>query len=1069
MSEEQENKSDRLSKLVKIARLGWWEADYRKQEYICSDFLVDLYGLEGNILSFRDFCNLVREDYRDRMAQVVETVENREYYEHTYPIRSRYGEIWVRSAMGSKEYDKDGNLKIFGYTQCLPVSADENPEETVTGKMNNLFSNQNVISHLLLSLLFADKTEEALVKVLANVREQLQVERIYVVEFHPETGMQEYLSEALAPGVASLKGTLREIPLSATPWRTRRLLKENASVMLSTLDDLPPAAKDEKTFLRKQGVKSVLIVPMYARNKVNGYLAIDTLAAPKLWTHEEYQRLSAFANILSICLNLRDAERKVEEDRRYLGQLYKNMPVGYVRMKLLYDGEGHVNDYILLEANEKAVEIAGTPGASNIGRRASELGIDLKMEIPRIEEILHAGTSLKTTYRVPKNGKYCHAVVYSPRKDEIVSFFSDKTELFTVYETLEKKDKMLSSLFTHLPIGVELYDKDGKLIDINEKEFEIFGIDKDKMPYGIDLFSNPNVPDEIKEKIKNRENVDFRIKYEFSKLKGYFRSNKTGTIDLVSKITCILDGYGRPLNYLFINIDNTETTSAYTKIQEFENFFSVIAGFAKVGYFRWNPVKETGFAIEQWFKNMGEPEGTKLKDVVGLYRHLHPDDRDMMRELYCRVVKGELRNAGRDVRVKRDDGAWRWLRCSITAKEDEHDNTLVMTGVNFDITEMKEIEEKLIVARDKAETLDRLKSAFLANMSHEIRTPLNAIVGFSNLLIEADDLEEKRRYMTIVRENNNLLLQLISDILDLSKIEAGLFEISNDKLDVNLLCEEIVCSYRIKSTEKVKILFGEHLPECFISGDRRRLTQVITNFINNALKFTEQGTITLGYRIEENKKEIVFYVEDTGTGISHENLATIFERFVQLDDFTPGTGLGLSISKSIVKQMGGEIGVDSVEGEGSCFWFTVPYMEAPQQEEETGLLKKYPVAGNTGSAPLVLVAEDTDSNYLLMSTVLGRNYKLLRAHNGREAVEMYRKHRPDIILMDVRMPVLDGLEATKQIRAENAAIPIIAVTAFAFDQDRKRALAAGCNDYVSKPIDSPALRQTIEKWLCRKE
>ena len=267
---------------------------------------------------------------------------------------------------------------------------------------------------------------------------------------------------------------------------------------------------------------------------------------------------------------------------------------------------------------------------------------------------------------------------------------------------------------------------------------------------------------------------------------------------------------------------------------------------------------------------------------------------------------------------------WNWVSSNVvvTAYEPEN-NEIEIIGINYDITELKETEAELIQARDKAEMMDRLKSAFLANMSHEIRTPLNAIVGFSDLLVENEDIEERREYIKIVRENNDLLLQLISDILDLSKIEAGTFEFTNGDVDVNLLCEDIVCSMQMKMVkETVQLVLDPHLPVCRIISDRNRIHQVISNFVNNAIKFTSEGSIRVGYKLKG--EELEFYVQDTGIGIEKEQLPHIFERFVKLNSFVHGTGLGLSICQSIVEQLGGKIGVDSEVGKGSRFWFTIP-------------------------------------------------------------------------------------------------------------------------------------------------
>lgn len=241
----------------------------------------------------------------------------------------------------------------------------------------------------------------------------------------------------------------------------------------------------------------------------------------------------------------------------------------------------------------------------------------------------------------------------------------------------------------------------------------------------------------------------------------------------------------------------------------------------------------------------------------------------------------------------------------------------------WDITDLKIMERKLRLAKEEAEESNRIKSAFLANMSHEIRTPLNAIVGFSSLLVQGENPEEREQYMAIVEENNELLLQLISDILDLSKIEAGTFDFVKQELDVNQLCEDMVRTMKLKARPGVEVVFDHRLPECIIVSDRNRLNQVIANFMNNAIKFTSTGSIRLGYGQAETNL-LRFYVADTGIGIIQEKQAEIFDRFVKLNSFVHGTGLGLSISKSIVEQLGGTIGVESESGKGACFWFTLP-------------------------------------------------------------------------------------------------------------------------------------------------
>ena len=485
----------------------------------------------------------------------------------------------------------------------------------------------------------------------------------------------------------------------------------------------------------------------------------------------------------------------------------------------------------------------------------------------------------------------------------------------------------LQNIYKNLPAGIELYDKDGFMTDLNDKEMEIFGLRHKEDVIGLNLFDNPLLPQGLKDKLKAGAPIDMSFNYDFDRLDGYYSTSRTGTISLISKFAPLYDAFGNLINILLINIDNTETTNAYSKIQDFEEFFTLIGNYAKVGYAHFNALKCDGYAVNSWYRNVGEKEGTPLNEIIKVHSHFHPDDRRMMLRFFDQVLIREASHLRRDVRILREDGTYTWTRVNVMVRDFRPEDGIIdMVCVNYDITELKETERKLIAARDKAEELDRLKSAFLANMSHEIRTPLNAIVGFSSLLTETEDMKDRKQYMAIVQENTELLLQLISDILDLSKMESGAFEFVKSDTDVNLLCSEIIRSLRMKVPAGVELVFEECLPGCHVWADKNRLNQVISNFINNALKFTFSGSITLGY-YRQTDGYLRFYVRDTGMGIPKNKIKTVFDRFVKLNSFVHGTGLGLSICKSLVEQMGGTIGVESEEGEGSCFWFTYPYQE----------------------------------------------------------------------------------------------------------------------------------------------
>lgn len=494
----------------------------------------------------------------------------------------------------------------------------------------------------------------------------------------------------------------------------------------------------------------------------------------------------------------------------------------------------------------------------------------------------------------------------------------------SAHQALQNSERILHNIYKNLPVGIELYDKDGQMVDLNKKDMEMFRISNKEDILGVNIFENPILPEEIKQKIKDNENADFTFRYDFSKINKYYQPNSTtGFIDLTTKVTTLYDHNHEPINYLLINVDKTEDTIAYNKIQEFESFFDLVGDYAKVGYAHFDALSRDGYALRSWYRNVGEEEGTPLPEIIGIHSHFHSEDRAVMIDFLDKVIKGESSKLSRDVRIRRADGNYTWTRVNVLVRNYQlQDNIIEMLCINFDITELKETERMLIGAKEKAEEADRLKSAFLANMNHEIRTPLNAIVGFSSLLEEAEDAEEKHLYATIIEENNKLLLQLISDILDLSKIEAGTFDIIPEQVDAQQLCNELLQSMQVRATEQVEILLAPELPELTFTSDKNRLYQVLLNFVTNALKFTSEGSIVIDYRINGN--EVRFSVQDTGMGIEPEKQEAIFTRFVKLNNFIAGTGLGLPICQSIVTQLGGKIGVESEPGKGSCFWFTHP-------------------------------------------------------------------------------------------------------------------------------------------------
>lgn len=491
-------------------------------------------------------------------------------------------------------------------------------------------------------------------------------------------------------------------------------------------------------------------------------------------------------------------------------------------------------------------------------------------------------------------------------------------------QALQRSERLLHNIYKNLPVGIELYNKEGVLVDLNDKELDLFHVDSKEELLGINIFENPVFPEEMKERLRNNEDADFTFRYDFSKLGEYYSNNKAeGTIDLVTKVTTLYDENHNPVNYLLINADKTETTVAYNKIQEFEEFFELIGDYAKVGYTHFNILSKQGHAQKSWYKNIGEEYGIPLSEIIGTYKSFHPDDRDLILQFFEEVQKGNADKLSHKIRVFRENGECTWTHVNLfVRKYAPQDKVIELISINYDITDLKQIEEMLVNERDRAEASDRLKSAFLANMSHEIRTPLNAIVGFSSLLASAENVVEKELYNSLISHNNELLLNLINDIIDLSKIEAGYLELHQNWFNLTELLDECVAEYARLLPSGVELLTSYPEHDALVELDKLRIKQILNNFLSNALKNTTRGHVEVFYEIDKHCVRIG--VKDTGRGIPQNMLEKIFERFEKVDSFAQGVGLGLSICKSIVDKMNGRIQVYSQLGLGTTFIAELP-------------------------------------------------------------------------------------------------------------------------------------------------
>ncbi|MRT94297.1 response regulator [Ancylomarina sp. 16SWW S1-10-2] len=509
------------------------------------------------------------------------------------------------------------------------------------------------------------------------------------------------------------------------------------------------------------------------------------------------------------------------------------------------------------------------------------------------------------------------------------------------------------------------------------------------------------------------------------------------------------------------------------KISE-ERFKLAIEG-SQDGIWDWDLKSNEIYLSSRWKSMLGYEDHEIENNYSSWESLLHPDDKELTIAALGNHLKKETPFYKAEFRLKCKNGQYKWIFARGKAIYDKNNKPYRVAGSQTDISEQKLMEIRLIKAKEKAEESDRLKTAFLSNMSHEIRTPMNGILGFAGLLKEPKlESYKQKEFIELIEKSGLRMLNIINDIIDISKIEAGLMKIDKKYSNVNEQIEYIDTFFKPEAEEKgLKLTFKNTLPtdEAVIFTDREKVFAIITNLVKNAIKYTNKGSIEFGYNRKETQLE--FYVKDTGIGIQKDRLVAIFERFIQADIMDKmalqGAGLGLTITKSYVEMLGGTIWVESKEGLGSTFYFTLPYDTEKNEKHHTNneiILDQEECTILPKSLDLkILIAEDDETSASLLTIISKKfSHKIIKTINGIETVEACRNNPDiDLILMDIKMQKMDGYKATKQIREFNKNVIIIAQTAYGLSGDKEKAIESGCNDYLSKPINSKILLTLIKK------
>ena len=622
-------------------------------------------------------------------------------------------------------------------------------------------------------------------------------------------------------------------------------------------------------------------------------------------------------------------------------------------------------------------------------------------------------------------------------------------------------------LFELSPSGILIEDSSGNILDMNPEFCKIIGYKREEL-LGNDI--RIIVPPEYRKEVQKRINFILEGNVLYSIVTNIKKDGSEVFMELRETSFYLPDG---TKGILVICNDITERKKAERALKQSENLYRSLIETSPEGISLGDLKGNLIFINDQKVALFGYDNQEELLKK-NIYELIHDADIEKAKNLPNELLQnGYITNS--QLRFKRKDGSYFYGELRAKLIYDDKGKPSKLIDVISDITDRKKYEDDLKKAKIKAEESDRLKSAFLANMSHEIRTPLNGILGFTELLKDENVSQGQRReFLEIINSSGRQLLNLINDIIDLSKIEAGQIELMETDCNINSLLNEVYAFFQSTKSdsgkENIEIKLNPGLEDSLseIKIDSFRLKQILNNLLSNALKFTHQGYIEFGYNIVNDNLE--FYVKDTGIGVPKESMNIIFERFRQADDshsrIYGGTGLGLSICKALVELMGGEIELSADEKEGAKFIFKLPFKKSDAVNINAEITTVAPTQRNWSNKK-ILVVEDDFNNFLFIRTVLKKSgIKILRAENGADAVEISRNEPGiDLIMMDIQLPKMNGYEATKEIRKFNKNICIIAQTAHAFYEDKNKCIIAGCTDYLPKPIEKDLLFAMLEKYL----
>lgn len=1020
--------------------VGFWDVNTADETYWFSDDIAAQMGLGKQVVSYSELDSHIPEDFRIYMIERVRDKRNR----WTTPLETNNGTQWFDFRRLLSYNDDNGTVHYCGSIKRMARSEIDKTSMEAGVRMETIIHLVNSLPLIMRSESFYDGVH----LMLTSLHSQVVGMRTCV--FRWRGGDEFQCIDVVGNELTNRNGELVHPGMSLySPW-LEHLCTNKVVMAMTDIQAINAEWPLEREFFRRNGNGSAIVAPIVERSgEVWGVIGV-LRSTRTIWSSVDREWIQMLSNAMSMALEQNQVDEKLKEQRVIMAMAYEaahvhswswNCRTGKRINNIFIDGKlknFDVNDtsmeYQIHPSDRPRYEQAA---ANMLAKKTDSMSIKIRCRLT--EETDFSWYEIRG-YVVSKeyDGTPIHVVGLSRNIDgEMRRAIVMKREI-----------DFQNTLYNKLPAGIEFYNAEGKLTYANDKLLEIFGVKNGRESiYGLSLFDNPNISDEQKQIIRDSDSSEFIIRYDFSKLGEYYESQNSNILEVVYAVSklYINDVF---TGYLGVVVDNTKLSNQNKKIEAFENYFLEIGRFAKLGLC-WTSSKY-GYVTEQWNRNFNRLPQASAHEKISTYASIVPDDREQLAAEVEELRHGKIDSIQRDVRLAVGEGDTRWVRVHImcNAKGDG------FTALSIDITQQKENEQMLIQARERAERMDLLKSQFLANMSHEIRTPLNAIVGFSDLVLQCDDPADREVYAGIIHSNNELLLKLIGDILDLSKIESGNMEFSYSMVNIPNMCNEIYRSLAIKAPQGVQFIYNPNREYRDLEAycDKMRLTQVITNFVNNAFKFTTAGHVLMWFEIEDDM--LKFHVSDTGKGISPNDLDRIFETFVKLDMFAVGTGLGLPICRSIAKQMGGSVEVESTLGKGSHFWIQVPYLF----EEDAS----YGTHGSEGHANVMVLENDPDTMMLLTCCLEG--YNVVRGANT-GFTSLWLNKRPAMTIIDAGACADGALDLIFGLRSYGEEYIIVAINNADTGISDADLIDAGANDVLQYPINSDLCMNVLRSHL----